>query len=82
MQSEDIQAQIRSAIPDSQIVEVAVQGNHINLVVVSPSFAGLSVLKKQQMVYAALASQFADGSLHAVDFMKTYTPEEWRQLEQ
>jgi acid stress-induced BolA-like protein IbaG/YrbA len=81
MQSEQIQALIQRAIPDSQ-VEVGVQGNHINLVVISPAFAGLSIVKKQQLVYGALAEQFADGSIHAVDYMKTFTPEEWRQQQQ
>lgn len=78
MQSEQIKALIEASIPESQ-AEVGVQGSHINLVVVSPAFAGLSIVKKQQLVYAALASLFADGSLHAVDFMKTFTPEEWQQ---
>jgi acid stress-induced BolA-like protein IbaG/YrbA len=81
MQPEDIQALIRSAIPGSE-VQVNVQGSHIALIVVSSAFAGLSTLKKQQMVYAALAAQFADGSIHAVDSMKTYTPEEWQLLQQ
>jgi acid stress-induced BolA-like protein IbaG/YrbA len=81
MLSEDIQARIESAIPDSQ-VQVGVQGNHITLLVISPAFAGLSVVKKQQLVYAALASQFADGSIHAVDYMKTFTPEEWQKHQQ
>lgn len=78
MQSEQIQALIQRAIPDSQ-VEVGVQGNHITLVVISSAFVGLSIVKKQQLVYAALAEQFADGSIHAVDYMKTFTPEEWQQ---
>lgn len=81
MQSEDVKALIESAIPDSQ-VQVGVQGDHITLVVVSPAFSGLSVIKKQQLVYAALASQFADGSIHAVDYMKTFTPEEWQHQQQ
>lgn len=78
MQAEDIKALVESAIPESE-VQVGMQGNHITLVVVSPVFAGLSIVKKQQMVYTALASQFADGSIHAVDYMKTFTPEEWQQ---
>lgn len=81
MQSEDIKSLIESAIPASE-VQVGVQGNHITLVVISQAFAGLSTVKKQQLVYAALASQFADGTIHAVDYMKTFTPEEWQQQQQ
>ena len=81
MQSEDIKALIEASIPDSQ-AQVGVQGDHINLVVISPAFAGLSIVKKQQLVYAALAGLFADGRVHAVDYMKTFTPEEWQQQQQ
>ncbi|SRR5690606_10538004 len=81
MQAEQIKALIESAIPDSQ-AQVAVQGDHISLVVVSPAFAGLNAVKKQQLVYAGLAACFADGSIHAVDSMKTLTPEEWQQQQQ
>lgn len=81
MQSDEIKALIEAAIPNSQ-VQVGVQGNHINLVVVSPVFAGLSTVKKQQLVYQALAKNFADGSIHAVDYMKTFTPDEWQQQQQ
>lgn len=81
MQSEQVKALIETSIPDSQ-AQVGVQGDHITLVVISPAFAGLSIVKKQQLVYATLSSLFADGSLHAVDYMKTFTPEEWQQQQQ
>jgi acid stress-induced BolA-like protein IbaG/YrbA len=78
MQAEDIKTLIEAQIPSSQ-VQVGVNGNHIDLVVVSPAFAGLSPVKKQQLVLGTLAAQFADGSIHAVDFIKTFTPQEWQQ---
>ena len=81
MQSEQIKTLIETSIPDSQ-AQVGVQGDHINLVVISPVFAGLSTVKKQQMVYGVLASLFANGSIHAVDYMKTFTPDEWQQQQQ
>lgn len=79
MQAEDIKALIESQIPDSQVMNVGVNGNHIDLVVVSPAFAGLMPVKKQQLVLGTLAKQFADGSIHAVDFIKTFTPDEWQK---
>jgi acid stress-induced BolA-like protein IbaG/YrbA len=78
MQAEQIKSHIESQIPESQ-VQVGVNGNHIDLVVVSNAFAGLSPVKKQQLVLGTLAAQFADGSIHAVDFIKTFTPQEWQQ---
>ncbi|MCK7595924.1 BolA/IbaG family iron-sulfur metabolism protein [Microbulbifer sp. CAU 1566] len=74
MQPDQIKSLIEGQIPDSQ-VEVAFEGSHLQLTVISEAFAGLSRLKKQQLVYGALADKIADGSLHAVQ-MKTLTPEE------
>jgi len=58
-------------------VEVEGDGRHFNVLVVSGEFAGLSPVKKQQVVYAALNSEIASGDIHAVN-MKTLTPEEWQ----
>lgn len=77
MQPEQIQTLIQSRLPDSQ-VQVGIDGSHANLVVISPAFEGLSAVKKQQLVYAALSERIADGSIHAVH-MKTFTPDEWQQ---
>jgi acid stress-induced BolA-like protein IbaG/YrbA len=78
MQTEQIKALLEAELADSQ-VDVAVDGSHLNLVVVSPVFEGLRPVKKQQLVYAVLADKIADGTLHAVN-MKTFTPAEWDEL--
>jgi acid stress-induced BolA-like protein IbaG/YrbA len=74
MQAAEIQALIESHIADSQ-AQVTVEGNHVHLVVVSPAFAGVNAVKKQQMVYAVLTEHIASGVIHAVH-MQTLTPEE------
>lgn len=78
MQAEHIKALIESQIPDCDVKSVEVQGDHVGLVIVSPAFAGLSPVKKQQLVLATLSAQFADRSIHAVDYIKTFTPEQWQ----
>ncbi|NIB41866.1 BolA/IbaG family iron-sulfur metabolism protein [Pseudomaricurvus alkylphenolicus] len=75
MQPEEIKALLQEQIADSQ-VEVNVEGSHVNVVVVSPAFEGLTPVKKQQLVYGVLSDQIASGAIHAVN-MKTYTPEQW-----
>ncbi|WHI48317.1 BolA family protein [Microbulbifer sp. JMSA004] len=74
MQPDEIKTLIEGQIPDST-VEVAFEGSHLMVTVVSSAFEGLSRLKKQQLVYAALGEKIADGTLHAVQ-MQTLTPEE------
>lgn len=56
------------------------EGNHYDIVAVGEVFAGLRPVKKQQLVYAALSEQIADGSIHAVN-IRTHTPDEWRELQ-
>ncbi len=75
MSPEQIKDLLQAQIADAE-VEVNVDGSHVNLVVVSPVFEGLSPVKKQQLVYAVLQEQIASGTIHAVN-MKTYTPEQW-----
>lgn len=75
MQADQIKAAIEAAVENSE-VEVTVDGSHINLVVVSPAFEGLTPVKKQQLVYASLQDAISSGAIHAVH-MKTYTPTQW-----
>ncbi len=76
MQAEQIKALIESQIPDCEVKSVEVQGDHIGLVIVSSAFAGLTPVKKQQLVLGTLSQQFAERSIHAVDYIKSYTPEQ------
>ena len=59
--------------------EVTVQGegNHYEILVIGEVFSGLRPVAKQQLVYAALREQIADGSIHAVN-IRTFTPGEWQ----
>lgn len=79
MSVEKIQALLESSIADSQAF-VEVNGNHIMLTVVSDAFEGLTPVKKQQLVYAAINDLIASGEVHAVDSMKTLTKAQWADL--
>lgn len=79
MTEDQIKQLIESAIEGAQVT-VKLEGANVQLTVVSEAFAGLRSIKKQQMVYAAIQEQIADGSLHAVN-MQTFTPEEWEKAQ-
>jgi acid stress-induced BolA-like protein IbaG/YrbA len=53
------------------------EGSHYNIEAIGVVFEGLRPVKKQQLVYAALSEQIADGSIHAVN-IRAYTPQEWQ----
>ena len=78
MQSEQVKQLLQAHLPDCDI-DVTGDGSHFDVVVIGDVFEGLSPVKKQQLVYAGLNQQIAEGSVHAVN-MKTYTRDEWRQL--
>lgn len=58
-------------------VEVAGDGAHFEAVIVSPSFAGQSRVRRHQLVYAALGDRMRE-EIHALS-MKTLSPEEWAE---
>jgi acid stress-induced BolA-like protein IbaG/YrbA len=78
MQPEEIKLLLQERLVGCE-VEVNGDGRHFAIRVVGEVFAGLSPVKKQQLVYGALSEQFADGSIHAVDQLVTLTPAEWQR---
>ena len=71
---EDIEARLREEL-DAAEVTVDGAGNRFEIDVVSDEFAGLSRVKRQQLVYAAIDDLIASGAIHAVT-IKAATPAE------
>ncbi|HET8709744.1 MAG TPA: BolA/IbaG family iron-sulfur metabolism protein [Spongiibacteraceae bacterium] len=78
MQPDEVKQLLQSRLSGCE-VEVDGDGRHFAIRVIGEVFAGLSPVKKQQLVYGALSEEFASGSIHAVDQLVTLTPAEWRQ---
>ena len=58
---------LRQAFPDASEVAVVDRtgtGDHFQVVVQSPRFAGLSLVDQHRLVYEALAEPLADGTIH------------------
>ena len=75
MNPEDVQKMIQAGLPDCE-VKVEGDGSHFDAIVIGKVFDGLSLVKKQQTVYATLGDKITSGELHALT-IKTFTPEEW-----
>ena len=75
MTADEVRVQIESGIESAQ-VKVSGENGMFDAVVVSKDFFGLSPVKKQQMVYAAVNDQIVSGEIHALT-IKAYTPDEW-----
>lgn len=67
MKGSDIEAMIRAAFPDAEIVmtDLAGDDNHWSASVKSAAFVGKSRVQQHQMVYAALKGNMG-GVLHAL----------------
>ncbi|MFE8072100.1 BolA/IbaG family iron-sulfur metabolism protein [Marinobacteraceae bacterium S3BR75-40.1] len=76
MDPQAVEAMVREHLPDCEI-KVQNDGNHYLVVAIGERFAGLSAVKKQQLVYGALSGPLGDGTIHALT-IKAYTPEEWQ----
>ena len=65
--SERLQTLLEGAFPDARDVEVVDRtggGDHFHVTVVSPRFAGLSLVDQHRLVYDALAEPLTDGTIH------------------
>jgi acid stress-induced BolA-like protein IbaG/YrbA len=71
-----IEAAIQRAIPDATVHVETPDGTHWSAVVVSPSFAGISLVRQHQLVMGALRAEFDAERLHALQ-LRTVTPERW-----
>ncbi|MEM1112040.1 MAG: BolA/IbaG family iron-sulfur metabolism protein [Pseudomonadota bacterium] len=74
MDAATVKALLQAELPDCD-VEVQGEGANYDITVTGAIFAGLRPVKKQQLVYAALTEQIADGAIHAVN-IRTLTPGE------
>jgi acid stress-induced BolA-like protein IbaG/YrbA len=72
--AEEVQSRVARAIVPS-VVEARGDASRMEIVVVSSAFDGVSRVRKQQLVYAAIAELIASGALHAVT-IRAYTPAE------
>jgi acid stress-induced BolA-like protein IbaG/YrbA len=71
-----VEALLQTHLRDCEF-HVQGEGSHYDIVAIGEVFDGLRPVRKQQLVYAALSEQIADGSIHAVN-IRTYTPAEWQ----
>ena len=76
VEMEEIRRRVLSALPgaDVSIRDMVGDGDHLEMVVVSPVFEGRTTLERHRMVYAPLKDVLG-GALHALA-LKTIPPQE------
>ena len=76
MTPQDIKNLLTQAFPDSRIIleDLAGDGDHYAVRIVSPAFSGKSRIDRHKMVYSSLKGKMGN-ELHALA-LKTLTPKE------
>ena len=67
---------LQTHLPECEF-HVQGEGSNYDITAVGEVFEGQRPVKKQQLVYGALADNIADGSIHAVN-IRIFTPAEWQ----
>lgn len=77
MRIDEVVALVKAGFPDADVM-IDGEDCSFSVIVISPSFAGLSLLKKQQSVMATVSEPLKTGELHAIT-VKCFTPDEWQE---
>jgi acid stress-induced BolA-like protein IbaG/YrbA len=81
LQADHIKRLIEQGLPGSQAIVQGDDGVHFKATVISPAFAGKSLLQQHRLVYATLGGRMESAEIHALA-LQTYTPETWQQQSQ
>ncbi len=68
---------ITNGLPCDHVEVLGDDGQHFEVVVVSPQFAGKNKVQQHQLVYLALGDRMRS-EIHALA-MRTFTPDAWAQ---
>ncbi|MFO1463372.1 MAG: BolA family transcriptional regulator [bacterium] len=78
MHPEELQKTLQQHFPNSEVVVEDTTGtfDHFQVLIVSPSFEGKTMVEQHQLVYKALGDLMKE-AIHALA-LKTYTPQQWK----
>jgi len=80
MTLDEIKQTIEVSVADSTayVLDPMNDGQHLQAIVISSTFEGISLVKQHQMVMKPLKDAFAQ-SVHALG-LKTFTPKKWNEV--
>jgi acid stress-induced BolA-like protein IbaG/YrbA len=69
---------IKASLQDAevQVQDLTGGGDHYQVLVVSSTFEGRSLVQQHQLVYGAVREAMSSEAIHALA-LKTYTPADW-----
>ncbi|MEW6055234.1 MAG: BolA/IbaG family iron-sulfur metabolism protein [Bdellovibrionota bacterium] len=81
MTATELKARIESLAPgtQAQLIDLTGTQDHWQAIVVSPAFAGKSMMEQHRMVFGLLKTEVESNEVHALT-LKTYTPEQYERI--
>ena len=78
---DEIRERIMTGVPNSRVLvqDTTGGGDHFEALIISPAFAGKTMIEQHRMVYGALG-EAVGREIHALA-LKTYTPEQWEHAQ-
>ena len=77
MATDTLRELLADAFPDAtelSVEDLTGTGDHFQVIVASPRFAGLSLIDQHRLVNAALAAPLGDGTIHELRIKTKGTP--------
>ncbi len=78
LSAEQLKSYIMQHLECDYIQVLGDDGTHFEATIVSPAFEGKRMVAQHQLVYVALGDRMR-AEIHALG-MKTYTPQQWQEL--
>lgn len=81
MTSEQMKARIETLAPgtQAQLIDLTGTQDHWQAIIVSPAFAGRSLVEQHKLVFALFKSEVESNEVHALT-LKTYTPDQYERI--
>jgi len=76
---DEIKLALAKKLPGAEVVIIDPDGQHLEAIVIDPSFETMALLERHKRVMRCLKSHF-ETKLHALS-LHTYTPSEWEEKE-
>ena len=81
MNAEQLQYIIENALENTKALIETHDNVHFNATIISQKFSSIgNKVKRQQLIYGIINHYIASGEIHAIS-MKTYSPEQWQDLQ-
>lgn len=81
MKPTELKQRLEQLAPNThaEVVDLTGTADHYQAVIVSPAFAGKTMIEQHRMIFGLVQAEVDSGEVHALT-LKTYTPEQYNKI--